>query len=283
MNLEDTIEFLPTKQARNCQLRAGDFRTLAAFESEVREFMGLLECDETFTISLLAPFKGSFAGPDAFDVICEVAAENEGVRDIRVLVASEGVAEKLRGRMSQESRAPRQFELGTLSVSVIRGDITEVVADAIVNASNTRLKLGAGVSAAIRQAAGPTLQDAMFAEAKRLDIKPGDVVVTGSHGLPHARRILHAATASGKAKVVAAAVARCLELTEEKHIRSLAFPALGTGTGGMDVRECAEIMADELVRFTSEIPGHELERVILVLWTAKDFDVFVEVFDAVHH
>jgi O-acetyl-ADP-ribose deacetylase (regulator of RNase III) len=113
-----------------------------------------------------------------------------------------------------------------------------------------------------------------------LDIKPGDVVVTGSHGLPHTRQILHATTVSGKMKVIASAVARCLELTEEKHIRSLAFPALGTGTGGMDVRECAEIMAEELVRLIGETPEHELERVTLVLWTAKDFDVFVDVFEA---
>jgi O-acetyl-ADP-ribose deacetylase (regulator of RNase III) len=279
----DHIEFIPTKEPQECQLRAGDFRTLAAFQSEVREFIGLLEPGETFTISLLAPFQASFAAPDTFDAVCEVVAEGEDVRDIRLLVASEQVADKLRARATQESREPRQFEFDTLSVSVTLGDITEVVADAIVNASNTRLQLGAGVSAAIRKATGPTLQGAMFAEASRLDIKPGDVVVTGSHGLPHTRQILHAATASGKTKVIASAVARCLELTEEKHIHSLAFPALGAGTGGMDVRECAGIIAEELVRFIGETPDHELERVTLVLWTANDFDVFVEVFDRLHH
>lgn len=273
------IQFAVEPGGTACDLRAGDFRTLGRFDGEVREFLDLLDPDEEFTVSLLPPFTGTFAAKGAFDVVCSALEEERSDRQVRLLVGSARVADELRGRMNQQPRESRDFEFGPLSVRLLLGDITEVEADAIVNASNIRMQLGAGVAGAIRRKAGPTLQEEMSAKAEVRDIKPGDVLVTGSHGLSHTSRILHAATVAGTQDVLARAVARCLELTDEKKIRSLAFPALGTGVGGMDMRLCAEVFVEELLRYVGATPEPVLERVTLVLWTADDFDVFAETFE----
>jgi O-acetyl-ADP-ribose deacetylase (regulator of RNase III) len=65
----------------------------------------------------------------------------------------------------------------------------------------------------------------------------------------------------------------------ERKVRSLAFPALGAGTGGMNVRLCAEVFVEELLRYVDATPEPVLEHVKLVLWTADDFDEFASTFE----
>jgi O-acetyl-ADP-ribose deacetylase (regulator of RNase III) len=125
------------------------------------------------------------------------------------------------------------------------GDITDEEVDAIVNAANSALLLGAGVAGAIREKGGPEIQ----AECDAIGpIAVGGAAVTGA-GRLRARFVIHAAgmPPGGSASVesVRSCVRRSLALAAERGCRTLALPAIGAGVGGLSVRRCAEILLEE--------------------------------------
>ena len=133
--------------------------------------------------------------------------------------------------------------LDTVRVEV--GDITAYRGDAIVNAANNHLILGAGVAGAIRKAGGPTIQ----AECDRHGpIRVGEAALTGAGDLP-VRWVIHAA-AMGDEPVsehsIRASTLASLEMAVRQGIRRLAFPVLGSGVGGFDFPRAATVMADAI-------------------------------------
>ncbi len=164
-----------------------------------------------------------------------------------------------------------------IRLTLIRGDITAVEADAIVNSANNDLVLGGGVSGAIRRAAGDAVQE----ECNRIGTIPlGEAVVTSAGNLK-ARWIIHAAVNPlglwADAKSVRRAARNALRLAREKGVRTLAFPAIGTGTGALPVYRCAEILIDEVRRHASE--DTPLEHVMFVLYDEKSHRIFEECFN----
>ena len=132
-----------------------------------------------------------------------------------------------------------------MQLSVIEGDITQLDVDAIANAANNRLWMGAGVAGAIKRAGGEEIEQ----EAVRLGpIEVGDAVATGA-GRLRARYVIHGAVMgqdlSTDAELVARTTRRCLEVADELGVESLALPAFGTGVGGFPLSECARIMVRE--------------------------------------
>ena len=130
-------------------------------------------------------------------------------------------------------------------ITLSEGDITAQPADAIVNAANSDLVLGAGVAGAIRDRGGPSIQ----AECDAIGpIAVGDAVVTGAGELP-ARYVIHAAGMSpgGSADEVSIqrAVRRSLDLANERGCSNVAIPAIGAGIGGFSAQRCAEILIAE--------------------------------------
>lgn len=130
-------------------------------------------------------------------------------------------------------------------ITLREGDITEEHVDAVVNAANSELLLGAGVAGAIREKGGPTIQ----AECDAIGgVALGDAAVTGAGELP-ARFVIHAAgMASGGAadeKSVQCSVRRALELAGEHGCASVAVPAVGAGIGGLSAQRCAELLIAE--------------------------------------
>jgi len=131
------------------------------------------------------------------------------------------------------------------------GNIAEHHADVLVNASNTVLQLGTGVSGAIRRAAAPELQEEMHRYAP---IPWGSVAITEPYGLP-CSYLFHAAVidrnhVTGPA-VLRACLANVFLRADELGVKSIALPALGTGAGGLDVRDCGAIsiaMANDFLR-----------------------------------
>lgn len=126
---------------------------------------------------------------------------------------------------------------------MIRGDITTLEVDAVVNAANSALAPGGGVCGAIHDAAGPGLA----AECATLGHCPtGDARATGGHDLP-ARWVIHAVGpvwhggGHGEADRLASAYRRSLEVADEVGARSVAFPAISTGIYGYPADEAAEI------------------------------------------
>ena len=129
-----------------------------------------------------------------------------------------------------------------MQLEVVDGDITQLEVDAIANAANDRLWMGAGVAGAIKRAGGQEIEDEAVA---RGPIPVGDAVATTAGRLP-ARWVIHGAVMGQDLRTDADKVARttasCLRVADELGARSVALPAFGTGVGGFPLDECARLM-----------------------------------------
>lgn len=129
---------------------------------------------------------------------------------------------------------------------VRQGDITEYDGDAIVNAANNHLQLGAGVAGAIRRAGGPTIQEECDRHGS---IRVGEAAITGAGDL-RARWVIHAAAMGDEPvseRSIRDSTAHSVRLAAQHGIKRLAFPVLGTGIGGFDFARAATIMRDTIV------------------------------------
>ena len=140
------------------------------------------------------------------------------------------------------SHSPFSRKIGRLLLTVTLGDITEQAADAIVNAANNHLWMGAGVAGAIKAKGGEEIElDAM----KLGPIEPGQAVAT-SAGRLKARYCIHAAAMgqdlATSADLISKATGSALAEAGRLGLDSIAFPALGTGVGGFPAKSCARLM-----------------------------------------
>lgn len=160
-------------------------------------------------------------------------------------------------------------------IAIQQGDITEMDTDAIVNAANNDLILGAGVAGAIYRKGGEIIQK----ECKAIGSIPvGYAAITGA-GKLKAKYVIHAASMGlggvrTTAKSLRTSTAHSLRLAEERGLKSIAFPAVGTGVSGFPVGECAEIMLDEAVEHLKK--GSTLENIYFVLFDKATTEVFTE-------
>jgi O-acetyl-ADP-ribose deacetylase (regulator of RNase III) len=163
-------------------------------------------------------------------------------------------------------------------IVLAEGDITEADVDALVNAANSALILGAGVAGAIAARGGPSIQ------VECDDIGPievGDAVVTGAGDLP-ARHLIHAAGmppgGSATEESIRSCVRRSLDLASGLACRSIAIPAIGAGIGGFPQQRCAEIMLEEARQHLAS--ETTLEEVRFVLFGEPTFRIFEMAKDA---
>ena len=149
-----------------------------------------------------------------------------------------------------------------MRLDVVEGDIAALEVDAIANAANDRLWMGAGVAGALKRAGGEEIEQEAVA---RGPIALGDAVATGA-GRLKAKHVLHGAVMGQDLRTNADLVRRttrsCLELADELGARSLALPAFGTGVGGFPLDECARIMVAE----ASDFEGAALARVVFAVF-----------------
>jgi O-acetyl-ADP-ribose deacetylase (regulator of RNase III) len=162
-------------------------------------------------------------------------------------------------------------------VKLTIGDLTEARTDAIVNAANNDLLLGGGVAGAIRIKGGPTIQR----ECDQLGpIALGEAAITGAGRLP-AKFVIHAASMRLGGRTtesnLRAATRNSLKRANEKGLKSIAFPALGTGIAGFPIDRCARVMLDE-VREHLAHPS-SLERIEFVLFDPQALAAFERAFD----
>jgi O-acetyl-ADP-ribose deacetylase (regulator of RNase III) len=163
-------------------------------------------------------------------------------------------------------------------IVLLEGDLTEQAVDAIVNAANSNLQLGAGVAGAIREKGGPSIQ----AECDRIGpIAVGEAAVTGAGKLP-ARFVIHAAgmALGGRADEasVRSAMRAALERARERGCRSIAVPAIGAGIAGFPLQRCAELLLEEARRHLASETS--LEEIRFVLFGEPAYRVFEMVNDA---
>jgi O-acetyl-ADP-ribose deacetylase (regulator of RNase III) len=160
-------------------------------------------------------------------------------------------------------------------IILMQGDLTEMNADAIVNAANNDLQLGGGVAGAIRRKGG----DAIQKECDAIGSIPigGAAITTG--GNLRARHVIHAASmqlgGETTARALQSSTAHSLRIAAEQNLRSIAFPAVGTGIAGFPLDECAAIMMREVVSFLKKPTS--IEKVYFVLFDGHALAAFEKV------
>src|SRR5271166_187066 len=160
-------------------------------------------------------------------------------------------------------------------IVLLQGDLTEMDVDAIVNAANNDLQLGGGVAGAIRRKGGDAIQKECDAIGS---IPIGGAAIT-SGGKLHARFVIHAASmqlgGATTARALRSSTAHSLRIAAENGLRSIAFPAVGSGIAGFPVSECAEIMLREATEHLKKPTS--LEKVYFVLFDAHALAAFEKV------
>ena len=159
-------------------------------------------------------------------------------------------------------------------IEIVRGDITKLDVDAIVNAANTTLLGGGGVDGAIHRAAGPEL----LAECRTLGgCRPGDAKITRGYRLP-ARFVIHTVGPiwrGGKhdeAQTLANCYRNSLRLAVENGIKTIAFPAISCGAYRYPIREAARIALETTREFLATTD--KIDKVIFVLWSEDIYETY---------
>lgn len=163
-------------------------------------------------------------------------------------------------------------------VVITQGDITECATDAIVNAANNDLMLGAGVAGAIRSKGGPEIQR----ECDKIGpVELGEAAIT-TGGKLKARFVIHAASMRLGGRTteenLRASTCNSLKRAAERHLHSLAFPAVGTGIAGFPLDRCAQVMLEEVREHLGGTTS--VERVEFVLFDRAAYETFTRVFDS---
>ena len=154
-------------------------------------------------------------------------------------------------------------------IEVVRGDITKLDVDAIVNAANSALQGGGGVDGAIHRAAGPELAKAGKAVAP---CPTGEARITPGFRLP-AKFVIHTVgpvygrERGREADLLASCYRKSLELALENGVRTIAFPAISCGVFGYPIDEAATIAVREVNAFEAKF-----DRILLIAFGADIYD-----------
>ena len=159
-------------------------------------------------------------------------------------------------------------------IDLLRGDITALDVDAIVNAANTTLLGGGGVDGAIHRAAGPEL----LAECLTLGgCRPGDAKLTRGYNLP-ARFVIHAVGpvwhggGQGEAEVLANCYRNSLQLVRDHGLKTVAFPAISCGAYRYPIPEAAQIAVETTREFLGK--NDAIEKVAFFVASDEIFSAY---------
>jgi O-acetyl-ADP-ribose deacetylase (regulator of RNase III) len=159
-------------------------------------------------------------------------------------------------------------------IDIVRGDITRLDVDAIVNAANTTLLGGGGVDGAIHRAAGREL----LAESSKLGgCQPGEAKLTRGYRLA-ARFVIHTVGPVwrggkfGEAQTLANCYWNSLHLAVSNEIKTIAFPAVSCGAYGYPIQKAAQIALQTTHKFLAT--DDTIEKVIFVLWNEEVYEAF---------
>ena len=174
-----------------------------------------------------------------------------------------------------------KFKIGNATVRLIRGDITEMETDAIVNAANSSLMGGGGVDGAIHRKGGPKILE----ECKKIratewprGLPTGKAVITSAGNLK-AKNVIHTVGPiwqggnHGEPELLAEAYYNSLRLAVANGLKTVAFPSVSTGAYGYPIAEASRI-ALETVKDFLEMEDNLCE-VIFVLFSEHDLKVYL--------
>ena len=168
-----------------------------------------------------------------------------------------------------------------VEIEVSKGDIAnQPEIEAVVNAANAQLTTGGGVAGAIHSAAGPGL----YEECKPLaPISPGEAIITGAHKLPNKYVIHCLGPVYGRDNPADKLLGNCyknaLKCSEDKQVKSVAFPAISTGVFGYPIKEATRISFNTIL---AEIPKlKHLQKLKFVLFSEADLKIYEAMLDEV--
>ena len=163
-------------------------------------------------------------------------------------------------------------------IEVIKGDITIIAADAIVNAANTSLLGGGGVDGAIHRAGGKAiLEDCIKIRNKQGGCKVGEAVITTAGNLP-AKYVIHTVGPkwnggqSNEASLLSSCYRNCLSLALTNGLKSIAFPGISTGIYGYPKDQAASIAVDTVREFLGD--QGQIEIVFFVCYDEESFKLY---------
>jgi putative ATPase len=150
-------------------------------------------------------------------------------------------------------------------LTVVQADITTEQVEAIVNAANERLQLGAGVAGAIREAGGDEIQAECDAWVKDHGlVKVGGAMITGAGRMPF-KHVIHAVGpvwgTGNEVPNLASAIEESLRLAEERELASISFPAVSSGVFGFPKELCAGTFFDTIENWLDETPDRSLKTI----------------------
>ncbi len=182
------------------------------------------------------------------------------------------------GKVKNEMRS--KFKVGKATVRLIRGDITEMETDAIVNAANSSLMGGGGVDGAIHRRGGPKILE----ECKKIratewpqGLPTGKAVITSGGNLK-AKHVIHTVGPvwrggnRGEPELLAQAYQNSLRLAVKKRLKTVAFPSISTGAYGYPVESASRIALEAVKEFLEKEDA--LNEVVFVLFSESALEVY---------
>jgi len=164
-------------------------------------------------------------------------------------------------------------------LELIKGDITEMEVDAIVNAANKTLLGGGGVDGAIHRKAGPKLLE----ECRKLNgCETGEAKITKGYNLK-AKYVIHTVGPvyndgkSGESRLLYNSFYNSLKLAKDYGIKTIAFPAISTGVYGYPKEDAAKVSLGAIYDFLSKEGW--FEKIFIVLYDEKTYKIFKNVFE----
>jgi O-acetyl-ADP-ribose deacetylase (regulator of RNase III) len=174
-----------------------------------------------------------------------------------------------------------EFHVGNATLQLIKGDITDVEADAIVNSANSSLLGGGGVDGAIHRKGGPKILE----ECKRIratewpdGLPTGKAVITSGGNLK-AKHVIHTVGPVWlggfhvEAELLKQAYKNSLRLAVARGLKTIAFPSISTGAYGYPIEEASRLAVKTVKDFLEK--EDKLEKVTFVLFSERDFEIYL--------
>ena len=163
-----------------------------------------------------------------------------------------------------------------MKIELLKGDITKVNCDAIVNAANSSLLGGGGVDGAIHREGGvQILEECKKISAKQGKLPTGEAVITTAGNLP-AKHVIHTVGPiwekenKNQANLLANCYKKSLKLAKNKQLKSIAFPNISTGVYGYPKNEAAEIAVNTVKKFKNST----IEKLIFVCFDEENYNIY---------
>lgn len=180
-----------------------------------------------------------------------------------------------------------EFHIGNATLQLIKGDITDVEADAIVNAANSSLMGGGGVDGAIHRKGGPKILE----ECKRIrdtewpdGLPTGKAIITSGGNLK-AKHVIHTVGPVWlggfhvEGELLKQAYKNSLRLAVARGLKTIAFPSISTGAYGYPTEEASRIAVKTVKDFLEK--EDKLEKVVFVLFSERDFGIYLDAVNSI--